>query len=83
MLTFRKTTICETTPGVKSYSGYVNLPANAAEGRNYPTHTFFWFFEARKDPSNAPLSLWLQGGPGSPSIPAGENVPEGSQLAEY
>jgi len=72
-----KTHICETTPGVKSYSGYVNLPANPAEGRNYDVHTFFWFFEARKNPSKAPLSLWLQGGPGVPSIQAalGENGP--------
>ena len=76
-LSYKETRICETTPGVKSYSGYVNLPANAAEGRLYDIHTFFWFFEARKDPSNAPLSLWLQGGPGSPSTPAalGENGP--------
>jgi len=76
-LSFKETHICETTPGVKSYSGYVNLPANAAEGRPYDVHTFFWFFEARKDAKNAPLSLWLQGGPGSPSIPAalGENGP--------
>ncbi|KAK4235296.1 hypothetical protein C8A03DRAFT_46548 [Achaetomium macrosporum] len=76
-LSFKQTSICETTPGVKSYSGYVNLPANAAEGRPYDIHTFFWFFEARKDPHNAPLSLWLQGGPGAPSTPAalGENGP--------
>jgi carboxypeptidase D len=76
-LSFKETHICETTPGVKSYSGYVNLPANPAEGRVYDIHTFFWFFEARKDPAHAPLSLWLQGGPGSPSTPAaiGENGP--------
>jgi carboxypeptidase D len=69
--------LCETTPGVKSWSGYVNLPPDPAEGRDYPTHTFFWFFESRKNPAIAPLSVWLQGGPGSPSIPAaiGENGP--------
>ena len=72
-----KTRICETTKGVRSYSGYVNLAANATEGRPYDVHTFFWFFEARKNPHSAPLSLWLQGGPGVPSIPAalGENGP--------
>lgn len=59
--------MCETTPGVKAYSGYVNLPANEAEGRPYDIHTFFWFFEARKNPQYAPLSLWLQGGPGATS----------------
>ncbi|KAK8118092.1 uncharacterized protein PG998_006373 [Apiospora kogelbergensis] len=69
----RLTHICETTPGVKSYSGYVNLPASAAEGRAYDVHTFFWFFESRKDPANAPLSLWLQGGPGAPSVVAALN----------
>ncbi|KAK4118314.1 alpha/beta-hydrolase [Parathielavia appendiculata] len=63
------THICETTPGVNSYSGYVNLPANATEGRPNDIHSFFWFFEARKDPANAPLALWLQGGPGAASTP--------------
>jgi carboxypeptidase C (cathepsin A) len=73
----QKTDICETTQGVKGYSGYVNLPANPAEGRAYEAHMYFWFFEARNDPANAPLSLWLQGGPGVPSINAalGENGP--------
>ncbi|KAK9424971.1 putative Alpha/Beta hydrolase protein [Seiridium unicorne] len=58
-ISFKETHICETTPGVKSYSGYVNLPADSIEGRAYDIHTFFWFFESRKDPVNAPLSLWL------------------------
>lgn len=76
-ISFTETQICETTPGVKSYSGYIYLPASLEEGRDYDIHTFFWFFEARKNPANAPLSLWLQGGPGSPSTPAalGENGP--------
>ncbi|KAK3306266.1 Alpha/Beta hydrolase protein [Chaetomium strumarium] len=44
------TRICENTPGVKAYSGYVNLPGSTTEGRLYDIHIFFWFFEARKDP---------------------------------
>ncbi|TGO46751.1 hypothetical protein BOTNAR_0567g00050 [Botryotinia narcissicola] len=52
--------VCETTPGVNSYSGYIDLDANS--------HTFFWFFEARNDPANAPVTLWLNGGPGSDSM---------------
>ncbi|KAB8302690.1 hypothetical protein EYC80_006052 [Monilinia laxa] len=52
--------VCETTPGVNSYSGYIDLDANS--------HTFFWFFEARNDPANAPVTLWLNGGPGADSM---------------
>ena len=52
--------ICETTPGVKTYSGYVDLDPN--------THMFFWFLEARENPAEAPLTLWLTGGPGSDSL---------------
>ena len=52
--------VCETTPGVNSYSGYVDL--------DNQTHMFFYFFEARHDPATAPLTLWLNGGPGSDSL---------------
>lgn len=55
-----KAGVCETTPGVNSYSGYIDL--------NDVTHMFFWFVEARKDPENAPITLWLNGGPGSDSL---------------
>ena len=55
------TGICELDPGVKSYSGYVDVAPDQ--------HIFFWFFEARtKDPSTAPLSVWINGGPGSSSM---------------
>ncbi|KAI1341978.1 Alpha/Beta hydrolase protein [Xylariaceae sp. FL0016] len=65
-VTYQKPNICETTPGVKSYSGYVTLPATSLHP--YTQNLFFWFFEARKDPETAPLTVWLQGGPGAPSI---------------
>ena len=55
-----KAGVCETTPGVGSYSGYVDLSPTS--------HTFFWFFEARHNPETAPLTLWLNGGPGSDSL---------------
>ncbi|KAF2852517.1 alpha/beta-hydrolase [Plenodomus tracheiphilus IPT5] len=52
--------ICETTPGVESYSGYVDLTPDI--------HVFFWFFESRNNPASDPFTLWLNGGPGSDSL---------------
>ncbi|KAI4246176.1 MAG: hypothetical protein L6R40_002129 [Gallowayella cf. fulva] len=71
-ISYKEPGICETTPGVKSYAGYVHLPPNTLadvdESQNYTINTFFWFFESRKDPANAPLSIWMNGGPGSSSM---------------
>ncbi|ROW08992.1 hypothetical protein VMCG_02997 [Cytospora schulzeri] len=71
-ISYKNPEICETTPGVKSYSGYVHLPPNSinetGETQNYPINTFFWFIESRKDPHHAPLSIWLNGGPGGSSL---------------
>ncbi|KAF2685461.1 alpha/beta-hydrolase [Lentithecium fluviatile CBS 122367] len=76
-ISYKETSICETTEGVKGYSGFIHLPPNPAENRNYTVNTYFWYFEARNDAEHAPLSVWLQGGPGVPSITAavGENGP--------
>ncbi len=53
--------ICEQNPKVKSYSGY----ADVAPGQ----HIFWWFFEARHgNASEAPLTIWINGGPGSSSM---------------
>jgi carboxypeptidase C (cathepsin A) len=55
------TGICELDPKVKSFSGYADVAPDE--------HIFFWFFEARtKVPSEAPLTVWINGGPGSSSM---------------
>ncbi|KAI0676674.1 serine carboxypeptidase [Trametes maxima] len=52
--------VCETTPGVYQASGYGDLTADES--------IWFWFFEARNDADTAPLTVWLNGGPGSSSM---------------
>jgi carboxypeptidase C (cathepsin A) len=42
-----KAGVCETTEGVDDYAGYISL--------NPTTNMFFWFFEARENPSEKPL----------------------------
>jgi len=47
---------------IESYSGF--LTADKANNGNM----FFWFFPAEEDPENAPVVIWLQGGPGGSSM---------------
>lgn len=57
---YKPNELCETTPGVKSYSGYIDIADDK--------HLFFWFFESRNQPNSDPITLWLNGGPGADSI---------------
>ncbi|KAJ6526334.1 serine carboxypeptidase [Mycena capillaripes] len=52
--------ICETTPGVFQASGYGDLTSTES--------IFFWYFAARNNAANAPLTQWFNGGPGSSSM---------------
>nr|XP_014332380.1 PREDICTED: probable serine carboxypeptidase CPVL [Bos mutus] len=45
-----------------SYSGYITV------NKTYNSNIFFWFFPAKIEPQNAPVVLWLQGGPGGSSM---------------
>ncbi|SMR47047.1 unnamed protein product [Zymoseptoria tritici ST99CH_3D1] len=81
-ISYKETFICETTPGVRGFSGYVHIPPNALaehgiKNQTWEINIFFWFFEARKDPHNAPLSIWYYGGPAysSSGMPLSYNGP--------
>ena len=43
--------------GARSMSGYIDDPTTKK-------HIFFYYFDARESPKTAPLTLWLNGGPG-------------------
>jgi carboxypeptidase C (cathepsin A) len=52
--------LCESTPNVKQYNGYLSVGTNM--------NMWFWFFEARNNPETAPLVTWFNGGPGCSSM---------------
>lgn len=45
-----------------SYSGYFTV------NKECESNLFFWFFPAQNDWENAPVMLWVQGGPGASSM---------------
>ncbi|KAF4481653.1 Carboxypeptidase S1 like A [Fusarium agapanthi] len=75
-----KTSVCETTEGVSAYSGYVSLPKSLLPDFQHwdekqRAHLFFWYFEARNNPSTAPTSIYIGGGPGSSSFDNTNGLP--------
>ncbi|EXJ94182.1 hypothetical protein A1O1_02575 [Capronia coronata CBS 617.96] len=54
----------------KQFTGYITLPPNVLDPSqgNYTINTFFWFIEARQLPESAPLTVFINGGPGSSSM---------------
>lgn len=48
--------------GIESYSGYFTV------NKTYNSNLFFWYFPALKNRADAPVVLWLQGGPGASSL---------------
>ncbi|XP_063699448.1 venom serine carboxypeptidase-like [Culicoides brevitarsis] len=47
---------------VNSYAGLITV------NKTFGSNMFFWYFEAENDPKNAPVLIWLQGGPGASSL---------------
>ncbi|ESO82494.1 hypothetical protein LOTGIDRAFT_134533 [Lottia gigantea] len=45
-----------------SYAGFLTV------NKQSNSNMYFWFFPAQENPSEAPVLLWLQGGPGSSSL---------------
>ena len=78
-ISYKRANICDQPAGVKTYSGYVNLPASVlTDVGGYDIHSYFVYFEARNNASTAPLAIYLAGGPGESSLYAaldGESGP--------
>lgn len=47
---------------IKNYAGYFTV------NKEYNSNLFFWFFPAKVNADDAPVLLWLQGGPGASSL---------------
>jgi hypothetical protein len=58
--------LCETTPGVESHSGYIRLQSGVLKeygidsNQDYPVNIFFWYFQNRKKRIDAPLTVYCK-----------------------
>lgn len=50
------------TGNIKSYAGFFTV------NKTYNSNMYFWYFPSESDPENAPVLVWLQGGPGGSSL---------------
>ncbi|KAK7418753.1 hypothetical protein QQX98_003771 [Neonectria punicea] len=71
-ISYKETTICETTPGVKGYSGFVTLPSI---DKTNDASIFFWYFESRNNTAHAPTTIYLPGGPGESFLDGASGFP--------
>ncbi|KAK6438255.1 hypothetical protein LTR95_005548 [Oleoguttula sp. CCFEE 5521] len=66
-ISYKETFICG--KNARAFAGYVHMPSIYLkdvqdEDNPYNASYFFWFDEARKNPGNAPTTIYLAGGPG-------------------
>ncbi|KAH7146206.1 Alpha/Beta hydrolase protein [Dactylonectria macrodidyma] len=71
-ISYKETTICETTPGVKGFSGFVTVPSF---DKTYNASIFFWYFESRKNAAGAPTTIYIPGGPGESFLDGASGLP--------
>ena len=61
---------------MESYSGFFTV------NESFDSNIFFWYFPAQNNNKDAPLLVWLQGGPGGSSMFAVFNEGKGGEKRE-